>query len=151
MSTTRRTAGVHSRPRPLGPNGEKICYNCGGLLPKGRAFNCSSKCSEEWACKTSPNHMRYVIHKRDKGICASCGVDTDALRREFESLPKGIEHHERTVRNTFLQDHGIPHGRISTDWWDADHIIPVIEGGGECDLSNFRTLCIPCHKKVTAE
>ena len=30
MSTTRRTAGVHSRKRPLGPNGERICYNCGG-------------------------------------------------------------------------------------------------------------------------
>jgi 5-methylcytosine-specific restriction protein A len=34
--------------------------------------------------------------------------------------------------------------------WDADHIIPVAEGGGECDIDNFRTLCHPCHKKVTA-
>lgn len=35
--------------------------------------------------------------------------------------------------------------------WDADHIVPVVEGGGECDLENFRTLCHPCHKQVTAE
>jgi len=35
--------------------------------------------------------------------------------------------------------------------WDADHIIPVCEGGGECDLGNYRTLCHPCHKEVTAE
>jgi 5-methylcytosine-specific restriction enzyme A len=35
--------------------------------------------------------------------------------------------------------------------WEADHIVPVIEGGGECDLSNLRTLCLPCHRKVTAE
>lgn len=38
-----------------------------------------------------------------------------------------------------------------TSGWDADHIIPVCEGGGECDLSNYRTLCHPCHKRVTAE
>lgn len=35
--------------------------------------------------------------------------------------------------------------------WDADHIVPVAEGGGECDLSNYRTLCHPCHKAVTRE
>lgn len=34
--------------------------------------------------------------------------------------------------------------------WEADHIVPVIEGGGECDLTNLRTLCLPCHRKETA-
>ena len=34
--------------------------------------------------------------------------------------------------------------------WDADHIVPVVEGGGECDLSNIRTLCLLCHREVTA-
>lgn len=33
--------------------------------------------------------------------------------------------------------------------WDADHILPVCEGGGECDLENIRTLCLACHKDVT--
>jgi 5-methylcytosine-specific restriction endonuclease McrA len=35
--------------------------------------------------------------------------------------------------------------------WDADHIVPVSEGGGECDLSNMRTLCLKCHRAHTAE
>lgn len=35
--------------------------------------------------------------------------------------------------------------------WDADHIIPVVEGGGGCSLKNIRTLCQPCHKAVTRE
>jgi 5-methylcytosine-specific restriction endonuclease McrA len=35
--------------------------------------------------------------------------------------------------------------------WDADHILPVAEGGGECDLQNIRTLCLKCHRVVTAE
>jgi 5-methylcytosine-specific restriction endonuclease McrA len=34
--------------------------------------------------------------------------------------------------------------------WQADHIIPVAEGGGSCGLENLRTLCISCHKRETA-
>ncbi|MGO9970456.1 MAG: HNH endonuclease [Bryobacteraceae bacterium] len=26
-----------------------------------------------------------------------------------------------------------------------------MEGGGECDLENLRTLCVRCHREVTAE
>ena len=32
--------------------------------------------------------------------------------------------------------------------WDADHILPVREGGGGCvDLTNLQTLCKKCHKE----
>jgi len=154
MSTTRRTAGVYSRKRPLGPNGEKICYNCGGPLPKGRPFNCSHKCSEEWQCRTSPAHLRYVLQCRDKGVCALCGVDTIALRKEYDALPKETytsRSDEESPRVQFLKRHGIPWGRVYGDWWDADHITPVVEGGGECGPEGFRTLCIPCHQRVTRE
>ena len=47
--------------------------------------------------------------------------------------------------------------QFEKDWggrrhlWDADHIVPVVEGGGECDLANMRTLCLKCHKLATAE
>lgn len=37
------------------------------------------------------------------------------------------------------------------EFWQADHIVPVCMGGGESDLSNFRTLCVPCHEKVTRD
>ena len=33
--------------------------------------------------------------------------------------------------------------------WDADHLVPVVEGGGECDLENLRTLCLMCHRQET--
>jgi len=33
--------------------------------------------------------------------------------------------------------------------WDADHIVPVKDGGGQCGMENLRTLCIMCHKNVT--
>lgn len=151
MSTTRRTAGVHSRQRPLGPNGEKICYNCGGPLPKARPFNCSSKCSKEWSYKTSPAILRAAVGRRDKGVCALCHVDTIALQREYVNLPRGTWDNPDPARAFFLEKHGVPHSRECGDWWDADHITPVIEGGGECGLDNYRTLCLPCHREVTKE
>jgi 5-methylcytosine-specific restriction protein A len=41
--------------------------------------------------------------------------------------------------------------RARKSLWDADHLIPVAEGGGECDLSNMRTLCLKCHRARTVE
>lgn len=35
-------------------------------------------------------------------------------------------------------------------FWQADHIVAVSEGGGECGMDNYRTLCDTCHAKVTA-
>lgn len=34
--------------------------------------------------------------------------------------------------------------------WEADHMLPVVEGG-DSNLDNIRTLCVPCHRKVTRE
>lgn len=113
-------------------------------MPKGRPYNCSEQCSEAWRLKTTPSYMRYRIHQRDNGVCALCGVDTDRLQDQHQKL-RGPE------REEFRKAHGIPPGREIGDWWDADHITPVIEGGGECGLENYRTLCIPCHQKQTAE
>lgn len=33
--------------------------------------------------------------------------------------------------------------------WQADHIVPIAEGGGECGLDGLRTLCTCCHKRET--
>ncbi len=35
------------------------------------------------------------------------------------------------------------------DFWQADHIKAVAEGGGSCGLENLRTLCTPCHQQET--
>lgn len=35
------------------------------------------------------------------------------------------------------------------DFWQADHIFAVAEGGGSTGLDNFRTLCTPCHSAET--
>lgn len=35
-------------------------------------------------------------------------------------------------------------------FWEADHIVPVIEGGTN-ELANLRTLCMRCHRAETAK
>lgn len=37
------------------------------------------------------------------------------------------------------------------DLWEADHITPVVEGGGLCGLTGYRLLCVPCHKTESRE
>lgn len=41
-------------------------------------------------------------------------------------------------------------GHTRKSWWEADHILPVVEGG-DSNLENLRTLCHPCHCGVTTE
>jgi len=53
-----------------------------------------------------------------------------------------------------MQKRNMPPGNWTpgrSSGWDADHIVPVCEGGGQCGLDNYRTLCHPCHKRVTRE
>jgi 5-methylcytosine-specific restriction endonuclease McrA len=85
------------------------------------------------------------VFERDRGICALCGFDAHKERRRIMRLPLP----RRTRELRALVEHGIIHrGRKS--WWEADHILPVVEGG-DSNLENMRTLCIPCHRGVTTE
>ncbi len=77
--------------------------------------------------------MRYLIWQRDKGICAQCGQDPSIGKFHRNDEPRA---------NTWYR---------TGDLWQVDHIMPVVEGGGECGLSNLRTLCTECHRKETAE
>lgn len=125
-----------------GPNGRPLCRHCreNEVTPPRRTF-CSDNCVHEHRLRSDPGYLRAQVYLRDKGVCAECGVNTTEWERELNRL--GFQE-----RYAFRQRLGLPEHRYS--FWDADHILPVAEGGGECDLSNIRTLCLPCHKKATA-
>lgn len=55
------------------------------------------------------------------------------------------------IRNElFSRDNGIcAKCGVKHKIWHADHIIPVSQGGGASDLSNFQTLCYDCHLTKT--
>lgn len=105
-----------------GADGKKLCKVCESALPPRR----SSYCGDECALRNNPGWIRQHVYRRDKGVCALCHLDTKTLPRETG-------------------------WRASTHLWEADHIVPVSEGGGLCGLDGYRTLCKPCHGKETGK
>ena len=163
------------------------CRWCGKKVKKPRRTWCSQECVDKYRIRSDPGFVRSQVKKRDKGICALCGVDTLALGRELrdiesranQALGKRGEYRngpdgafdwfdyspdERAGRRAaaawlkaeaswILQQRGIEPGAFPTSFqtpWEADHIVPVAEGGGGCGLDNYRTLCVPCHKSESA-
>lgn len=106
---------------------------------------CSDACVHEWRLRSSTSYLRECVFDRDKGVCALCGVDTHKQRRRIMRLPFGARMKELRA----LIEAGVIH-RKRKSWWEADHVLPVVEGG-DSNLDNIRTLCIPCHRGVTRE
>ncbi len=114
------------------------CRWCGGEVPKGRYTFCSPACVHEWKLRTDPGYLREKVFERDRGVCALCGVDTEELRKNKRKL-------DWAARRAFEKEWG-----RRRHLWDADHIVPVARGGGECGLDNLRTLCLKCHRAITS-
>ncbi len=135
MSTRRTKPGGWVQRRPA--QKASTCRWCGQPVPKGRFTFCSAACVHEWKLRTDPGYLREQVFARDRGVCALCGVDTEQLRKDKRKL-------DYAARRQF-EKHWGPRRHL----WDADHIVPVSAGGGECGLDNMRTLCLKCHRAIT--
>lgn len=136
-----RGGWVDRKAIPRGPNGRGLCRWCSLEVPKRRFTFCSDFCVHEWKLRTQPAYLREQVFLRDKGLCADCGVDAVAEARRLRF--------SRGARRAELLAHWGLKARTRKSLWDADHIVPVAEGGGECDLNNIRTLCLRCHRGAT--
>lgn len=131
--STRRFHATYSTKQKMGSNGKLACLVCeSDITEKRRSTFCCKACSDDFRLRTDASFVRFKVFERDKGICALCHKDV------FENAKWGNER-PRTRR-----------ARGTGDLWQADHIIPVVEGGGSCGLDNLRTLCTACHKSETA-
>lgn len=151
----RRTPSLPAKRR--GPNGERLCRMCGQPVPKGRREWCGQTCVDARLLQHSAG-ARSVLRKRDGGVCALCGLDTERLRRIYNrvlSLARNLFDLRWPERDAFAQRWlerrlGRAIGALrSESWWDADHTTPLVEGGTH-DATNIRTLCLWCHRDQTA-
>lgn len=133
---------------PYNDSGFKACRWCGGDVIPPRRTMCSASCVHELQLRRNPRYMRQCVFNRDKGICSICSIDTKIIARTAKEL-----HGDDRVK--FLASYNITAKRkinrkYGGSLWDADHIVRVADGGGQCGLDNIRTLCISCHKIITA-
>lgn len=175
--TTNRSAPYVKRQKL--PDGRWPCQHCGQPCLGRRTSYCQDSCAEEYSIRNFPAYARGRVFERDRGICALCGLDTEKLaaswhKREFEiqtrmgngpghrrykHLPRWaddsawavLERERMAYFALRLRSVYEPRTRYRGSPWEMDHIIPVVEGGGQCGLDNLRTLCVPCHRYVTAE
>ena len=143
----RTLSGGRPKPAllPRGPNGLPLCRWCElEILAKRRRTFCSDYCVHQHRLRTDPGYLRDQVFARDRGLCALCQADTPAI---YAALKRA----RGAARLAGLSLYGMKSIAARRSLWDADHILPVAEGGGQCDLENLRTLCLPCHREATAE
>ena len=147
MLLPRTLAGGRVEPHvlPVGANGRPLCRWCElEILASRRRTFCSDYCVHQHRLRTDPGYLRDQVFARDHGICQSCQADTVGI---YAALKRA----RGRAREAGLSIYGMKTITSRRSLWDADHILPVAEGGGQCDLDNLRTLCLPCHREATAQ
>jgi len=153
---TRAPYDAERRAGRRAPSGRPICRWCGAEAAKGRTSWCSDACEKEYLIRVSSSAIRAAVFARDGGVCACCGLHVlvlDALLDWLDIFLRepgdpdtswlDVRRGRAAVGNRIGRP--LPNGSI----WQADHIVPVAEGGGACGLDNLRTLCWRCHGRET--
>ena len=118
---------------------------------------CSEECAVEDRQSRSAGALREACHKRDRGVCAECGLDChdlvsrikvmrsqDARRAAILAAWPAMGNHGNGSRlNALVQK------AASGYAWECDHVRAVYDGGGQCTVDNCQTLCVLCHKQRT--
>ena len=155
---------------PPGTPATPLCLVCGDAYDASRRETlghpfCGEPCAKAFRVKTRAGFARAELFKLERGVCQSCGLDCDALLARLlaePSVPERVRALE-SARGPRAEEKGgalcfssaraaaIARAPRAGDLWQADHIVPVAEGGGECGLENFRTLCDGCHRRETSD
>jgi 5-methylcytosine-specific restriction endonuclease McrA len=97
--------------------------------------------------------MREHLYLRDLGVCHSCNVDTRLSKIELENCEREVRRKNDSVSigilGRCLASLGITVKESRKSLWHADHVNPVMFGGGTSGLDNLQTLCVKCHKLKT--
>lgn len=165
MSKIRRESAWQRRRRLKIPKGH--CTWCRKPVVRPSVHWCAGEqCLSAFKATNDVATIRALVEKRDHGICALCGNDPGEWERLWNYFgAQAADLHARarqSWRDRGGRGVGIGNWGCRCVWceasreaaklrqWQADHILPVAEGGGQCQAPNgYRTLCIFCHKRET--
>lgn len=152
-------------PSSCGPDGLPQCRRCMREIRVRRSDGfCSDACRHESQLRTSASYVRHALFARDRGICTHCRTDCALLDRVIRHIARsgivgdstedqepgsssGSTGYEVALRT--LEALGFGKRRRIISLWQADHRIAIAEGGRDCGLGNYRTLCLNCHAVQT--
>ena len=140
------------------------CAWCGKLLLSTsykttiKSTYCSQKCVEDGRLRRggmyASTKVRNQVFALENGVCQICGINAHALFMRINAMQPAERLNALCNSNWKLPKSQSSLQRIllnprEGDFWQADHIVPVAEGGGGCGLDNLQTLCTPCHNVET--
>ncbi|CAM9218968.1 unnamed protein product, partial [Hapterophycus canaliculatus] len=143
-----------------GEKGFPLCRFCNEEVSSARRTFCSNGCIHEHRIRTQGSYVRKCLLTRDGGKCSMCGIDAAGLYKQARAAwmsGTSVATKRKAVARAMA---GTPfEGKVPSEgatrrppqgkFWHADHIVPVVRGGGQCSLNNYRTLCVPCHAAAT--
>ena len=138
-------------PEGRSHNGRPLCCWCHGEVPAPRRRWCGDDCVAEFN-RIAGSNLSFFIFDRDEGRCQLCWWDLGRLERVIDHAHWHYRDLRAPGRWELIEGWllellcGYPAARI----WQCDHRRPLSEGG-LTHPDNLRTLCVPCHKIVTAQ
>ncbi|CAE7899600.1 Zranb3 [Symbiodinium sp. KB8] len=138
---------------------------------EGEMF-CAGPCRARYFGKRSGASLRRQLFELERGVCQRCGLDCHGLWQNLKSSNSSwleeLQKHSRMAAESNSAQSAALHTLLSHltrfdsespddfkltegSLWQADHILPVWQGGGACGLENLQTLCASCHSLKTSE
>jgi hypothetical protein len=144
------------------------CTTTPMIFTSKRDLFCSLDCYDKASLCSNGTYARRKLRDIEKGVCQMCGLDCVKLVVALRAVkvPPGKDREaamkersdilSRYSEKFLLRGFKVVRERLLTqpiegNAWQADHILAVFEGGGCSGLGNLRTLCVCCHKEVTAQ
>ncbi|CAM9370760.1 unnamed protein product [Lampetra planeri] len=114
---------------------------------------CSRACQEDFNLRSYNSCVRGAVRDAECGVCRACGLDAQELFSRVRGAPRPqrkalLEATVMAALSVEQLNEMIREPRAG-QFWQADHIQPVWNGGGQCHLDNLQTLCTVCHEKKT--
>eukprot|EP00930_Biecheleria_cincta_P023520 TRINITY_DN16982_c0_g1_i1.p1 TRINITY_DN16982_c0_g1~~TRINITY_DN16982_c0_g1_i1.p1 ORF type:complete len:1511 (-),score=233.62 TRINITY_DN16982_c0_g1_i1:373-4905(-) len=140
-----------------GPSGEEVTHKS-DIRNSEESLFCTGSCRARYFGKRSGGSLRRQLFELERGICQSCGIDCHSVFQSLLTASPGPRRHAclsevapRIASNPILASRILEAQRVTEGLlWQADHIVPVWEGGGMCGVENLQSLCVACHAAKTS-